>query len=60
VQCSELLLLCLGALTGVLWQTLVIGGGHITVSSNIWKSGLAAPAWGVLLTSCLGTFALTV
>jgi len=47
VQCSELLLPCLGALADVLWQTLIVGGGHITVSSNVWKSGLAAPAWGV-------------
>lgn len=46
-RCSELLLPCLGALADVLWQTLIVGGGHITVSSNVWKSRLAAPAWGV-------------
>lgn len=42
VQCSELLLPCLGVRADVLWQALLVGGGHITVSS-----GLAAPAWGV-------------
>ena len=45
-QCSGLLLPCLGALADVLWHTLIVGGGHITLSSNVWKSGLAAPAWG--------------
>lgn len=47
VQCRELLLPCLGVFADVLWQTLIVGGGHITASSNVWKSGLAAPAWGV-------------
>jgi hypothetical protein len=47
VQCIELLMPCLGVIADVLWQTLIVGGGHITASSNAWNTGLAAPAWGV-------------
>jgi hypothetical protein len=51
VQCRELLFPCLRVLADVVWQTLIVGGGHITVSSNVssnvWWSGLAARAWGV-------------
>jgi hypothetical protein len=47
VQCIELLLPCLGVSADVLCQTLITGGVHITVCNNVWKSGLAAPKWGV-------------